>query len=125
MKSLKIVKHVMLIGVNICVFGSVLQCHAWFNLDRYVAKAIMSTLKFSVRCGVQVVINNPQTVAILLALYFYKEIIRIGADITSFIAGEFPYVAAAVGLVGLYYVMKYCDGFNTIKKKVLSAVDQL
>ena len=104
--------------------GYAFPCKAWFSIDRLVAKTIITTVKFSLRCGVHIVVNNPQTIALLMAIYFYKEIINIGKDIASQIAGEFPYVALAAGVVGLYFVMKHCDGLSKIKKKMLSFVDK-
>lgn len=95
-----------------------LSACAWANVDTLMAKVIVTTLEMSLRCGVSFVVNNPQTTALLLAIYFYKEVGLACKDAVLRIISKRPQVVMAVGLAGLYYVIYYYNGCIGIRKKI-------
>lgn len=77
------------------------------DLDTLMFNLSLRTAKYSLRLALKSLINSPKMVAVILSIYFHKEILGIAKDTGGYVVGEFPEISFVVGLCALFYASTY------------------
>ncbi len=104
----------MFIGLIITILGfSVIsqesQAFLGLDLDNILFKYSLKTATYSVRLACKSLMKYPKMIAVILSIYFYKEILGIAKNKVGQIVGEFPEISCIAGLCVLFYASTYLD----------------
>lgn len=81
------------------------ETQAFFSIDIDTAmfNGSLKAAKYSLRFIVKTLISSPKMIALILSIYFYKEIFGFAKDVVGYAAGEFPKISLAASLCALFY----------------------
>ena len=78
-----------------------------FDIDTALFNGSVKAAKGSFHIIIKTIVSSPKMVALILSIYFYKEILGFVKDVVGHAVGEFPKLSFAAGLFALLYASTY------------------
>jgi hypothetical protein len=76
------------------------------DIDSVLFNCSMKSLVYAAKLAGRVILRSPKMIALLLSLYFYKDILRFIQGGIGYVVGEYPVTCVAI-LCALWVVLLY------------------
>lgn len=81
------------------------KAYAGFDVDTALFNLSLKTIKISLNVALKTIVSSPKMIALILSLYFYKEIFEGAKKIGCHVIGKYPRISFLAGLGVLLYAL--------------------